>query len=218
MKLKMKLTGGGLSKDYGEIDSNSLRIFQNDALIKKLFGSAVTKEVKRIFNSARDHYLSSIKRRNRDISSGYTDVSLWQLFKNAFDASIITPEKINLLSITALMDDRVSLFGGAPSRARGKKWLMTEQENITITGYRFVPWEDASRPRGRHGSGFVVADPGKSFSISYKDMRYKYKFVNYMLGKIETQRFKNNVMEEFMRLVFDKMKHKSIETGDEENE
>ena len=64
----------------------------------------------------------------------------------------------------------------------------------------------------------MVADPGKSVTISHKDMRYKAKFVNYMLGKIETQRFKNNVMEEFMRLVFDKMKHKSIETGDEEDD
>lgn len=217
MSVGVVLTGNGLSVDFGEIDENKLVIFNNTALIELLFKRAVKECCEVIFNELKKKYLGMISQRTKAIADGYSDFTLYQLFEKAFNESIITTEKISLLSISALMNDNTSRFGGSPSKIRGRKWLMTEQENITISGYQFIPFtpnEKHPRGLGRHGDGFMIKKPGYSFTIK-NNLRYKTRFVNSFINSIETYKFKNDVMRKFVGFVIDKMKNKSIDDPEE---
>ena len=213
MSVGVTLTGHGLRVDFGEIDENKLVIFQNTALIEDLFKRAVKESVEIIFNDLQKKYLNMISKKTKAIAEGYTDLTLYQLFENAFNESIITKEKIAILSISALMNDNASIFGGSPSKIRGRKWLATEQETITISGYQFVPFHaNIKHPKGlgRHGEGFMIEKPGHSFIIKNR-LRYKTRFINEFLDKMDTYKFNNSVMTKFIGFVVDEMRNKNID-------
>lgn len=199
--IRLELKGNGLNCVIGDIQESSLSVLSNNEIIKTCFSKAIAETLQEIFEDIKNNLLNSIRR--RPISSSYNDVPLFILYRNALKASKITPESINLLSITELSKDKSSNFDGSPSRIRGRKWELFESDNpIRVRNYVFVP----KKGKGRHNEGFMKYSPGKTTVFNPKDMRYKTRFVNSIINEITKKNFKNKVMLRTVQYLYGAMK------------
>lgn len=201
----------------GELTVRQVRGITQE-LFEECYSISLHSGIKQFFFKRIEELKAKVKIKTKYAYNDWDEPLLLEAYLAAAEESVFGRNVIKLISL-----DMLDML--LPTKKTGKRgwWrvLESEQETITVKGYRFVP----KKPTGKHGEGFLKKidrrkdKNAKEHTYSIRDKRYLTKFQMGMIeDTIANKMFLDSVMMDACKIMCYKLKTSGKAQEEEDGE